>query len=120
MVFGKMYYAHRLAWLFMKGEWPPDGLDIDHEDGVRANNKWKNLRLATNGQNNWNTRKLYKSNTSGKRGVSWETFRQAWIARVTVDGHQINLGVFPKNKLKDAIAARKAGELKYFGEYAPK
>jgi hypothetical protein len=116
--FGKPYYAHRLAYLFMKGIWPPD--DVDHKDGVRSNNKWSNLRPATNGQNNWNTRKLYKSNTSGKRGVSWETISQRWKARVTVDGHQIQLGSFRKNKLKEAIAARRAGELKYFGKYAPK
>jgi len=114
------YYEHRLAWLFMKGEWPPDGLDIDHEDGIHANNKWKNLRLATNGQNNWNNHRLYKNNTSGKRGVSWESARGGWIARVNVEGRPIHLGFFKEDKLKDAIAARRAGELKYFGKYAPK
>jgi hypothetical protein len=115
---GKAYKTHRLAWAFITGKWPPDDKDVDHKDGNSANNKWSNLRLATRGQNNHNNHNIRSDNKSGKAGVSWGKQNKKWLARVTVDKAVIHLGHY--DKLEDAVAARRAGELKYCGKYAPR
>ena len=114
---GKSYRAHRLAWFFVTGKWPKD--DIDHKDGVRTHNWWKNLRPATRSQNNNNRHKLMPNNISGKTGVSWVKERNQWTARIVVNGKITHLGMFERDELDKAIAVRRAAELKYHGEYAP-
>src|SRR5574343_96388 len=63
---GRSYYAHRVAVAYMTGAWPSQL--VDHRDTHKRNNRWLNLRPATHGQNNMNT-KAYKNNQSGLKGV---------------------------------------------------
>lgn len=65
----------------------------------------------------WNTRKLYATNKSGKRGVSWVARDCKWLARITVNKHMIELGAYA-SRIR-AIKVRRAAEFKYYGEYAP-
>lgn len=109
---GKRFFIHRIAWLFMTGSFPKKGMDIDHINGIKDDNRWRNLRLAKRGQNNMNSGNP-SNNTTGQKGV--HPTRGRWFARIKVDQKIIHLGVF-KN-FDDAVIARKKAEDKYFGEF---
>jgi hypothetical protein len=110
----KVYYAHRLAWLIATGSWP-DKL-IDHINRNPKDNRLENLRESTHSENhkNGNTR---ADNKSGHRGVCWSSRRNRWHVQLVAHKKRIYSGYFAD--LEDAVAARKAAEKKYFGEFAP-
>lgn len=85
----KRYLAHRLAFLYMEGYFPEH--QIDHKDGVRANNKWFNLRHATP-LCNFQNQKISKNNTSGFPGVSWRKDYHKWQCSIKMNGKYIHLG----------------------------
>lgn len=104
----RRYAAHRLAWLYINGEWPRD--QIDHIDGDGLNNRIDNLRQATYEINSRNKR-LGSANKSGLMGVHWVTRDLVWSVRISNNNKSINLGYF-KNLL-DAACARKDAEIKF-------
>lgn len=77
------YWAHRLAWLYMTGEYPNDA--IDHIDGNKSNNSFNNLRLANKSQNGCNRSKP-SNNTSGIKNIRFCNQRNKWIAQVQFKG----------------------------------
>ena len=105
---GKLRLCHRLAFLYMLGEWPE--LDVDHKDTVKTNNKWINLRVVTKSVNSRN-KSIHKNNTSGTVGVSWNTRRSRWVATIYVDGRLLHLGYFQFKE--DAVLARMTAEKDY-------
>jgi len=80
---GKLYSAHRLAFLYMSGEWPVD--IVDHINGNGADNRWENLRQANKMQNACNS-PLSSRNTSGVKGVCWNSGARKWQAQVEYCG----------------------------------
>jgi hypothetical protein len=86
------YYAHRLAWLYMLGEWPP--ALIDHIDTDCSNNKWANLRSATHRQNQQNRRRAISGKIGGMLGANWMESKGKWRARIRIDGKETHLGLF--------------------------
>jgi hypothetical protein len=100
--------AHRIAWAMYFGEWPE--ADIDHINGDRRDNRIKNLRSVSRGENRKNSA-MHSRNTSGVSGVDWFKPAQLWRARIHDDGKEITLGYF--KDMDSAVAARKAAEPKY-------
>lgn len=87
---GKLYLAHRLAWLYIHGYMPPQ---IDHIDGCRDNNKLANLRAATNALNVRNAA-IRKDNNSGFKGVGFHEQTGKWRARIRINGVRKSLGLY--------------------------
>ena len=104
----EQYRAHRLAWLFVHGEWPPD--QIDHINGVKDDNRIANLRAANNSQNQINTP---GRSASGCRGVCKSG--QKWSAAISVIGKMKWLGTFDTKE--EAAAAYGAAAENLHGEF---
>jgi len=94
------YKAHRLAWLFVTGEYPPD--TIDHIDGDRENNRLTNLRPATYSQNMCNTGPR-ATNKTGAKGVYFDRRASKYRVDIKFNGIKTYVGHFP-----DLTTAQKA------------
>ncbi|MBI2718138.1 MAG: HNH endonuclease [Rhizobiales bacterium] len=105
--------AHRLAWLFVCGEWPR--FVLDHINGNPDDNRIANLRPATASQNMQNSRR-YSTNTSGYKGVSLCRQTRRWRAKIVVNGRNVHLGRFLSAEQARSAYASAAAE--YFGEFA--
>lgn len=110
-VYGKPFYAHRLAFLYMLGAFPAEL--VDHINGVRSDNSWNNLRAATFSQNNVH-KPLRKDNKTGYTGVLKEN--KKFRAGVTINKKYVNLGLF--ETAEEAGRVAQAARHKYFGEFA--
>lgn len=80
---GKRYAAHRLAWLYIHGQWP---VEIDHRNGIRSDNRIDNLRDVDNSTNSENLRACRSDSKSGLLGVGWCKHHRKWKARIRVKG----------------------------------
>jgi hypothetical protein len=105
---GRRYRAHRLAWMYMTGAFPSS---VDHINHDRSDNRWLNLRMASQPDNAKN-RKMNSNNSSGFRGVSWYKPSGKWMAYInTAPGKRKNLGYF--DTILDAVAERVRAERHY-------
>ena len=107
---GRHYFAHRLAWFYVSGDWPPQ--QIDHINGNRSDNRIENLRLADQSHNNANSPKRQR-NRSGFKGVSLHKGR--WRAAITKGRKSTHLGYFDTAEL--AHEAYAAASREKFGTY---
>jgi len=108
---GRLFRAHRVAWLIEYGEFPQ--MDIDHIDGNRDNNAIANLRLATRSQNQGNVG-CRKDNRSGFKGV--KKHKNKWQAKIQMNGKSRSLGYF--DSPEDASNAYARAARSVFGEFA--
>jgi hypothetical protein len=105
---GRLYLAHRLAWLIERGKWPAH--EIDHENGTRSDNRWCNLRPATHAEN-WRNRPRQSNNRSGYKGVYWHPQSGKWTARIKAGSVDRSLGLFESKEDAARAYARSAKEL---------
>lgn len=110
-ILGTQYYAHRLAWLYVHGIFPPQ---VDHKNTVKSDNRIDNLRVATSTQNNCNVGATSR-NKSGYKGVSWYPRFKKWRACIKKDGKQRHLGYF--SSAEEAALAYESSGIDLHGEF---
>jgi len=105
---GRLYRAHRLAWILHYGEWPSD--EVDHINGIRDDNRIANLRIATHQQQAWNMKghgKFLKGVRKNGRG---------FMAQIAIRRKTLCLGTYSTEIEAHEAYRRKAAEL--FGDFA--
>jgi hypothetical protein len=113
VVLTRHYYAHRLAYLYMTGDWPDDLLD--HANCNPSDNRWVNLRDASRSQNNANR---FATN-GGMKGAYFSPTRlgkRKWKAAIRFDGKTRHLGWFDTEA--DAHSAYSVAARQRFGSFA--
>lgn len=113
LVAKRSYLAHRLAWLFVHGEWP-SGM-LDHANLNRRDNRLSNLRIADLTLNAANT-PLRRDSTSGLKGAYWNRRAGKWQSSIKVRGKSHHLGMFASKH--EAHQAYVTAANKFFGPYA--
>lgn len=107
------YLGHRLAWFYMTGEWPP--VTVDHENNIRSDNRWTNLRLATKAEQMMNT-KLPSHNRSGAKGITWDDKNKKWCCEIRSNSKRYWLGRVDDFDQAKSLVEQKRSEL--HGQFA--
>lgn len=89
-IHNKKRLAHRLAWFYMTGVLPTN--HIDHIDGNRANNSFKNLRDVSRSKNLHNVAKAKKNSKSKLLGVS--AHQGKWRMQIMINRKIIRISGF--------------------------
>lgn len=109
---GRLYQAHRIAWLLMTGQWPSQL--IDHRDGDRGNNRASNLRNCEQSQNSCNRHIV--SGRCRHKGVYFVAVRGKYAAQIKVKGVSFWLGLHDTESA--AAAAYDTAAVRVHGDFA--
>lgn len=118
-----VFYAHRLAWFYETGKWPPRCREIDHENRLPADNRYDNLRLATDGENRANSSRNRTKSESLPKGVFRTSVRKhaktppkkPYRAQIKINGRDKHLGHF--YTVGEAEACFRAELTALYGEF---
>lgn len=104
-VSGKKYRAQRLVWMYVFGEWPIG--QIDHINGIRADNRLGNLRDVSKLWNRQNQRVAMKNSQTGVLGIMKRG--RKFRAEIGVSGTRTYLGLFatPEEASEAYLEAKK-------------
>lgn len=118
-ILGANHMAHRLAWLYMHGEWPKG--HIDHINQDKGDNRIANLRVVTHTVNMHN-RTVNRNNRTGLRGVSFinGNKKKRFRAHIGFDGKTLHLGSFATAEEAHAAYCKAAAELHPYNPAAQK
>ena len=108
-VHGGIYPVHRVVMLMCYGFYG-EGLEVDHINHVRNDNRLFNLRFATRSENMRN-KSVSSNNTLGIMGVFFSKARKKYIAQIHIKGKNIYLGAV--ETLEGAAEARRQADRKY-------
>jgi len=84
---GKSYYAHRLVFLWMTGEFP-SGQHVDHVNGNKSDNRFSNLRDVSVSAN------LHNQRGSKVKGYYWAKYHKKYRAQIVVNNKKIVIGAY--------------------------
>lgn len=93
----RYYKAHRLAVLYMTGEWPSEV--VDHINRNPSDNRWANLRCCSQQENMLNSRAYLME------GVHLRKDSGRWEAKAMLRGKRVQIGCFDTRQA--AISARR-------------
>jgi hypothetical protein len=93
----------------------PEGMETDHINGIRWDNRRDNIRIVTKSQNQWN-RNRYKNSVSKYKGVYWSKRWKRWYAGISYKGKNLYVGCFKCEEDAARAYDKRAKEL--HGEYA--
>lgn len=79
---------------------PSIGMEVDHINGDKLDNRKANLRICSHAENRRNVKKQMDC-TSEYKGVFWCSRLAKWSTRITVNGKEIHLG----NYQSEVVAA---------------
>lgn len=104
---GRLYYLHRLAFLFVNGRMPPE--HVDHINGDVADNRLSNLREVSRQTNMQNRRRARSGNAAGLIGAQFRRDTGRWHSKIRVGGTYLHLGYFdtPQQAHEAYIAAKR-------------
>lgn len=96
---------------------PPAGMQVDHINGNRLDNRRENLRLATTKQNCMNKAKRSDSRNRYRGCVYHPTYKsRPWQAKMRIEGKSTSLGYYATEE-EAALAFNNAAK-KHHGEFA--
>lgn len=110
---GVKHPAHRVIFKLMTGLDPAEY--IDHINNIKNDNRWSNLREATQSENERN-RPVDRDNVAGLKGVTFHKLKNKYSARIAVNGEHIYLGIY--DSAEEAHAVFVDASLKYHGDFA--
>ena len=87
---GRAIYEHRLIFMWHYGYFPKI---IDHKNRNRSDNRIENLEDSNASKNAMNSG-IWKTNTSGYRGVTKHTKNNSWIGQTWINGKKHHVGSF--------------------------
>lgn len=103
-------------WMHREIMQAPQGMDVDHINMNRLDNRKENLRICDRSRNKGNVKKRRDGRASRFKGVGRARHTQLWRARITKNGREMHLGWFD-TEIEAALAYdAKAREI--FGVFA--
>lgn len=94
---------------------PVEGMEVDHVNGNGLDNRRENLRVCSRNENQHN-RPLQKNNSSGYKGVYFDTRNKKWKAQISVNSRNRAIGYF--STPEEAHTAYCEAAKKHHGEFS--